>query len=150
GGHVPRCGTLRFGLFQAQRLNRNHAIAAGASGDELDHSIGFALRRAAVARSLQADGDAAVENVAIGVDHLAVHQAADQLAVRAIHAVATQGADNVALGITDDLHDVLLHIEAGAFDGDRKSTRLNSSHVKISYAVFCLKKKRIIAVLTDT
>src|SRR5690606_40467252 len=27
-------------------------------------------------------------------------------------------------------------------DIDRKSTRLNSSHVKISYAVFCLKKKR--------
>src|SRR5690606_15957790 len=26
------------------------------------------------------------------------------------------------------------------FGGDRKSTRLNSSHVKISYAVFCLKK----------
>src|SRR5690606_42009795 len=26
-------------------------------------------------------------------------------------------------------------------DEDRKSTRLNSSHVKISYAVFCLKKK---------
>src|SRR5690606_41528245 len=26
-------------------------------------------------------------------------------------------------------------------DGDRKSTRLNSSHVKNSYAVFCLKKK---------
>src|SRR2546422_4457980 len=31
--------------------------------------------------------------------------------------------------------------EAGA-DGDRKSTRLNSSHGYISYAVFCLKKKR--------
>src|SRR5690606_42125469 len=27
------------------------------------------------------------------------------------------------------------------FEQDRKSTRLNSSHVKISYAVFCLKKK---------
>src|SRR3712207_8984705 len=27
---------------------------------------------------------------------------------------------------------------------DRKSTRLNSSHANISYAVFCLKKKRII------
>src|SRR5690606_39697002 len=27
-------------------------------------------------------------------------------------------------------------------DPDRKSTRLNSSHVKISYAVFCLKKKK--------
>src|SRR5690606_41870723 len=35
------------------------------------------------------------------------------------------------------------HVERGqpALDGDRKSTRLNSSHVKISYAVFCLKKK---------
>src|SRR5436309_8749169 len=29
-----------------------------------------------------------------------------------------------------------------AFGRDRKSTRLNSSHVKISYAVFCLKKKK--------
>src|SRR5690606_36298801 len=30
----------------------------------------------------------------------------------------------------------------GGILGDRKSTRLNSSHVKISYAVFCLKKKK--------
>src|SRR5690625_5900174 len=30
-----------------------------------------------------------------------------------------------------------------AFGKDRKSTRLNSSHVAISYAVFCLKKKNI-------
>src|SRR5690606_39758222 len=33
------------------------------------------------------------------------------------------------------------HAGAGAGQ-DRKSTRLNSSHVKISYAVFCLKKKK--------
>src|SRR2546422_5099519 len=32
--------------------------------------------------------------------------------------------------------------EAGARRGDRKSTRLNSSHGYISYAVFCLKKKK--------
>src|SRR5438874_8550976 len=31
--------------------------------------------------------------------------------------------------------------EVGASTSDRKSTRLNSSHVEISYAVFCLKKK---------
>src|SRR2546427_4989963 len=31
----------------------------------------------------------------------------------------------------------------GAERGDRKSTRLNSSHSQISYAVFCLKKKKI-------
>src|SRR3712207_6942051 len=38
-----------------------------------------------------------------------------------------------------------LHVEMGAgesdLDLDRKSTRLNSSHANISYAVFCLKKK---------
>src|SRR3712207_3059921 len=33
-------------------------------------------------------------------------------------------------------------------DKDRKSTRLNSSHANISYAVFCLKKKHII-IVTD-
>src|SRR5437870_11475556 len=32
---------------------------------------------------------------------------------------------------------------------DRKSTRLNSSHVAISYAVFCLKKKKKIQHLTN-
>src|SRR5690349_22553991 len=33
--------------------------------------------------------------------------------------------------------------------GDRKSTRLNSSHVEISYAVFCLKKKNYILAQKD-
>src|SRR5699024_11329537 len=32
---------------------------------------------------------------------------------------------------------------------DRKSTRLNSSHVSISYAVFCLKKKTLLCCLTS-
>src|SRR3712207_7125663 len=31
---------------------------------------------------------------------------------------------------------------SGTAAGDRKSTRLNSSHAHISYAVFCLKKKK--------
>src|SRR2546429_1163218 len=37
--------------------------------------------------------------------------------------------------------DDLLSIATLGFRGDRKSTRLNSSHGYISYAVFCLKKK---------
>src|SRR5207249_6690976 len=42
-------------------------------------------------------------------------------------------------------HEILRESErsfAYAEDEDRKSTRLNSSHVSISYAVFCLKKKK--------
>src|SRR2546427_5951020 len=38
-----------------------------------------------------------------------------------------------------DVSDGLGHLA----DPDRKSTRLNSSHSQISYAVFCLKKKKI-------
>src|SRR5256885_10791944 len=35
-----------------------------------------------------------------------------------------------------------LHLTDGSTHEDRKSTRLNSSHLVISYAVFCLKKKK--------
>src|SRR5207245_5194469 len=38
-------------------------------------------------------------------------------------------------------HSALALCNGGARLGDRKSTRLNSSHGSISYAVFCLKKK---------
>src|SRR5205814_7946561 len=37
-------------------------------------------------------------------------------------------------------------VSRGARPRDRKSTRLNSSHLGISYAVFCLKKKKLSAV----
>src|SRR5258705_1033538 len=38
-------------------------------------------------------------------------------------------------------HIAVLVGKAQVLEGDRKSTRLNSSHLGISYAVFCLKKK---------
>src|SRR5256885_13189052 len=40
--------------------------------------------------------------------------------------------------------------DAGEKRTDRKSTRLNSSHLVISYAVFCLKKKNAIKKIIDT
>ena len=44
-------------------------------------------------------------------------------------------AKRLALGVD--------HTVVAFFGGDRKSTRLNSSHTMISYAVFCLKKKSL-------
>src|SRR5256885_12060541 len=38
--------------------------------------------------------------------------------------------------------DRALNLARDSREGDRKSTRLNSSHLVISYAVFCLKKKK--------
>src|SRR3712207_6974984 len=40
-----------------------------------------------------------------------------------------------------ELQDVIIH-QLSNVSLDRKSTRLNSSHANISYAVFCLKKKK--------
>src|SRR5687768_17989158 len=42
--------------------------------------------------------------------------------------------------LVENLHDYAIFLLDG--EGDRKSTRLNSSHGYISYAVFCLKKKK--------
>src|SRR5436305_2906819 len=74
------------------------------------------------------------------------------LAVRGARIIAVPAA--FTLATTRDHWETLLRaraIENQAFviaanqvgaHGDRKSTRLNSSHVRISYAVFCLKKKK--------
>src|SRR5690606_40116065 len=45
----------------------------------------------------------------------------------------------VATAVVGNVLSMLLFVNSAQ---DRKSTRLNSSHVKISYAVFCLKKKK--------
>src|SRR5690554_5757360 len=55
------------------------------------------------------------------------------------------GHENEARSIRIDLPPFTLvgaTTRFGDLSGDRKSTRLNSSHVRISYAVFCLKKKK--------
>src|SRR2546426_7290475 len=49
----------------------------------------------------------------------------------------------LAFEITQDQRRAIVARQAGQFlVEDRKSTRLNSSHLLISYAVFCLKKKK--------
>src|SRR5690606_42114723 len=72
------------------------------------------------------------------VDHvdrerLLAHQL---VAVQADRAGVAEGDDDGAGAEPLDLGQARLEVV------DRKSTRLNSSHVKISYAVFCLKKKK--------
>src|SRR5690606_40788398 len=56
--------------------------------------------------------------------------------------IATSNS-RTATDIEQVLGALSLLLNGGGVDQlDRKSTRLNSSHVKISYAVFCLKKKK--------
>src|SRR5207249_6701675 len=53
------------------------------------------------------------------------------------------GYSDVSISGSGDLDQfVVQRVSSSSMPIDRKSTRLNSSHVSISYAVFCLKKKR--------
>src|SRR5699024_11367125 len=54
----------------------------------------------------------------------------------------TKGLKKVSEKLDIQLLDHFIVGKRNVFSIDRKSTRLNSSHVSISYAVFCLKKKK--------
>src|SRR5690606_17091889 len=66
-----------------------------------------------------------------GREHREVHDRQDCACRQGDHPRGEDAADDTQV----ERRDPARHAE------DRKSTRLNSSHVKISYAVFCLKKK---------
>src|SRR5207249_6710997 len=55
--------------------------------------------------------------------------------------VSDLSIDRPTNNVTSSIYKFVL--ASSGFEIDRKSTRLNSSHVSISYAVFCLKKKKI-------
>src|SRR5258707_2585475 len=61
-----------------------------------------------------------------------------------IEARAMWGLRNLSITGLPEFHDrsFAVLVGRGIPAGDRKSTRLNSSHANISYAVFCLKKKK--------
>src|SRR5438270_2742335 len=82
--------------------------------------------------------------------HFLVHADLEEVGVQhvAVERVLLEGLEEdrlLALAVDVELDDGVELVRGG--DGhpaqaDRKSTRLNSSHSQISYAVFCLKKKK--------
>src|SRR2546430_9599398 len=70
--------------------------------------------------------------------------------LREVAAIQRQILDLLLLDDRGDLRRALLDQRRCRGDRDRKSTRLNSSHSQISYAVFCLKKKIICNTTTYT
>src|SRR3712207_516731 len=59
-----------------------------------------------------------------------------------MHSVVSQGRIEAIVTSKPKDRRMLIEEAAGLGKQDRKSTRLNSSHANISYAVFCLKKKK--------
>src|SRR3712207_8902493 len=72
--------------------------------------------------------------------------AAEAGAHRVERDLGVDGREEIQATGANDVHVLFQHTRVEgvlqhALIGDRKSTRLNSSHANISYAVFCLKKK---------
>src|SRR5437899_4251785 len=105
------------GWLQEQLFERRIVVVAGRLDDDA------ATKAAAALLALDADGDRPIE----------VHLDSPAGAL---------GAVFVLIDTANTLRSALRILCRGQIGGDRKSTRLNSSHLGISYAVFCLKKKR--------
>src|SRR3712207_8497102 len=76
------------------------------------------------------------------------HSARDVYRWLAAHRIAIE-PKGIAVGVRLEHPAALIdQIQYHNRNGDRKSTRLNSSHANISYAVFCLKKKKHISKTT--
>src|SRR3712207_8965867 len=77
---------------------------------------------------------------------LSLHDALPILVARAVLACRAAARIEEVLVSTDD--EAIAEVAAAA-GADRKSTRLNSSHANISYAVFCLKKKKRYTIISS-
>src|SRR5690554_1958297 len=127
---------------QGALVKAEDLVHAGGADKDMVAMVGFGIK---VGKSLQAGASRADRNPRVDVlprdlaagEHLAVVE----------FFVAPAGDDSgvAGAGVLERL-DVAIGAKfigdiAALVLGDRKSTRLNSSHVRISYAVFCLKKK---------
>src|SRR2546426_4437031 len=124
-------------LFRSQvhECREDHRFVGGPGGpgddgERIGRRDGEARERVARAvEALRSLGDAVVPRIP---RHFDGRRASPQL----LEAAAVLRADRA-----DALEGAVRGLGPAA--GDRKSTRLNSSHLVISYAVFCLKKKKI-------
>src|SRR5690625_4304985 len=114
-------------------------LSALAQAGAFDSFGGFRLGHVIASRAVARDPEVRIPAMEYSVLEKAARQRAVILAVTGTHptrALSRQIADLYRAGPDDD---AAAKPPRGL---DRKSTRLNSSHVAISYAVFCLKKKK--------
>src|SRR3712207_2750558 len=158
------------GLYVSAQKRRRAYLRAGhvadlAELDALDLLDEHGLRLGARAPRVHGEG-LAVESLPVGVGGLVDYGEVPQGLKLAEDPYGSRGAFDQAVRRTEphvglpaddglvrevlvgqlvglDLHAALANVLQGDEQGDRKGTRLNSSHANISYAVFCLKKKTL-------
>src|SRR5438034_4915208 len=127
-------GNLAFTATSAPAAVRNaDGLAAGLVLDQITQLVPNGTMQFRVSYPVwvvRATDSAAV----IQFDGISYHLFRDILAQASVHSVSVADTQFTAGGRTRQVY--------VSWSGDRKSTRLNSSHTVISYAVFCLKKKK--------
>src|SRR5688572_31788126 len=106
---------------------------AGIAGVQVDNRYNYALGERISIRGFGARAQFGVRGVRVLLDGIPMTLADGQTSLNNVD-VAMLARAEVVRGPASAVH-------GNASGGDRKSTRLNSSHSQISYAVFCLKKK---------
>src|SRR5690606_23176493 len=150
GGEGAEAVDLQFGEFVAHATVQGQAVGGaqfglGERGHIAEHGFRYPFAVGGdqhLARGVLQDVDAAGE-LEVPVEQAVATEAelAAEL-VRLVLRLVEQRSDRGDGGILEAAQDATAVAGTKALaEQDRKSTRLNSSHVKISYAVFCLKKK---------
>src|SRR5579885_3484563 len=125
----------KTGLVDLARALMDHSITLVSTGGsrEVLAAAGLPVTEVSAVTGMAEflDGRVKTLHPAIHAGLLARRDRPDHLA-----ALSERGIDQIDL-VVCNLYPFAQAVEGG---GDRKSTRLNSSHVSISYAVFCLKK----------
>src|SRR5206468_8228923 len=99
---------------------------------------------ATISQSVLSSANAASVGTLIQIEDVHKYYDLGETRVHALRGVSTQierGEFVAIMGASGSGKSTFMNI-MGCLDKDRKSTRLNSSHDQISYAVFCLKKKK--------
>src|SRR5437870_8482736 len=117
-------------FLQQRRLTRNTAAPLAPGAIEAART---AFKPATVMTKIETNGD----RRAVLPPTLSVKDLAEKLGVSPVEVIKKLMASKILATINQVIDFATAEIVAE----DRKSTRLNSSHVAISYAVFCLKKK---------
>src|SRR5436309_11942637 len=140
---VQSLGDMRSQLADLQRQLGTGKKSTTYAGLGLDRGLAVGLRAKLAALSGYADSVTQV-GVRISVQQTALSQI-QAIGSTAKSASLTQPFDLDSSGLAATQRAAMTQLDEvlGLLNTpDRKSTRLNSSHVKISYAVFCLKKKK--------
>src|SRR5699024_8286892 len=131
-------------MTAAETLSIQQQIDKATAGETIEITAGEHDESIIIDKPIRLVGNEGATLVQQGSDPIITIQTDDAVIENLDLAYANDGSEAAAIFINGDRNELKnINIQTNSYGvhlDDRKSTRLNSSHVSISYAVFCLKK----------